>query len=167
MGQEIERKFLVVSDEWRAAQPVRYRQGYLCRKAQSTLRVRMTESATRRQAFFTVKGMMLGISRLEYEYEIPVDDAEAMLAVLCEGPLVEKDRRRVEYGGLVWEVDEFLGDNAGLILAEVELSAPDQAIELPPWVGSEVSHLPRYYNANLSVYPYTQWMEEERMMSDA
>ena len=150
MPLEIERKFLVIGDGWRAgASRQRFCQGYLARADGVTVRVRRTGSF----AYLTIKGEPDGIVRAEFEYAVPVDDAEAMLKALCARPLIEKTRHLVPYGGLVWHVDEFGGDNAGLILAEVELERPDQPVPLPPWVGAEVTHDPRYRNSNLVEAP--------------
>ena len=154
MGQEIERKFLLAGDGWReGAQGVHYRQGYLSTHPDRNVRVRTKgEKAT-----LTVKGRTQGISRLEYEYTIPLDDARGLLDLLCEKPLIEKVRYKVNYAGLEWVIDEFEGENQGLLLAEVELESEDQAVELPPWIGEEVSDDPRYYNANLVENPFTRW----------
>lgn len=153
MAWEIERKFLVVADQWRGQAPgVEYRQGYLCRTKGRTVRVRTAAD----RGFLTIKGEAQGISRPEYEYEIPLVDAEQMLT-LCEGFLVEKVRHRVEFGGWVWEVDEFRGLNTGLIVAEIELPRADATFDLPPWVGTEVTSDPRYANSRLSEIPYTRW----------
>lgn len=154
MGVEIERKFLVKSDAWRAAADggVAYRQGYLCREPGRTVRVRIAGD----QAFLTVKGSASGNRRAEYEYEIPVDDAEEMLA-MCTGTVIEKTRHRVPHAGLVWEVDVFAGDNTGLIVAEVELDSEDQEVPLPEWVGQEVSEDRRYSNSNLCENPFCRW----------
>ncbi len=153
MAQEIERKFLVVDDSWRTgATGVLYRQGYLKSDEQATVRVRVAGD----QAYLTIKGATTGITRLEFEYEIPVADADQLLTHLCSA-LVEKWRYRIPVANHVWEVDEFLGSNAGLVLAEVELSSEDEQIVLPAWVGAEVSHDPRYYNACLATVPYTTW----------
>ena len=107
--------------------------------------------------YLTIKGPSQGYSRLEFEYPIPLPDAQIMLETLCDRPLIEKTRYRIEYQGLIWEVDEFQGDNSGLIIAEVELTDENQVIELPDWLGVEVSQDSRYYNANLVKYPYSQW----------
>jgi CYTH domain-containing protein len=109
------------------------------------------------RAWLTVKGRTVGISRPEYEVQIPVCEALEMLENLCLKPLMEKRRTRLESGGLIWEVDEFLGENAGLIVAEVELTSPDQPVPLPDWVGQEVSGDPRYFNSNLLIHPFTRW----------
>lgn len=152
MAIEIERKFLVVNDTWRAAPAVFYSQGYLNRDKQRTVRVRIAGA----QAFITVKGISQGASRLEFEYEIPVVDAQQLLT-LCEQPLIEKYRRIISHGGFVWEVDEFLGDNLGLVVAEIELPAEVTHFALPDWVGAEVTHDARYFNSNLAQVPYCQW----------
>lgn len=154
MGKEIERKFLVEGDAWRAlAEGTRYRQGYLSTVKERTVRVRTIAD----KAYLTIKGITQGIARTEFEYEIPLADANALLDDLCQRPLIEKDRYKIEHGGLTWEVDEFFGENAGLVLAEVELESEDQAVELPGWVGQEVSDDSRYYNANLIASPYRAW----------
>jgi CYTH domain-containing protein len=146
MPVEIERKFLVLDDGWRGdISGQRYCQGYLARSDGVTVRVRRAGP----RAYLTVKGEPNGIARPEFEYEVPVDDAEAMLAALCARPLIEKTRFLVCYEGLQWHVDEFKGDNAGLVLAEIELEHPDQPVPLPPWVGQEVTHDPRYRNSRL------------------
>jgi adenylate cyclase len=156
MGLEIERKFLVVGDDWRAGREgLACRQGYLSAAIERTVRVRVMGE----QAFLTVKGATQGLSRLEFEYSIPLAEAHAMLDALCLHPLVEKTRYERDYGGMVWEVDEFAGENRGLIVAEVELHAPDQEVDLPPWAGREVSEDPRYLNANLARHPYSEWKE--------
>lgn len=154
MGLEIERKFLVDPEgAWRAAPRTRYRQGYLSTDRDRTVRVRTVGD----QGFLTIKGVTVGATRLEYEYPIPGPDAEQLLSGLCHKPLIEKDRYRLEHQGLAWEVDEFFGDNLGLILAEVELQSEDQAFALPDWVRSEVTGDPRYYNANLIRHPFCSW----------
>lgn len=154
MGKEIERKFLVKGDEWRSGnQGVYTCQGYLLSASDCTIRVRLMGE----QAFLTVKGKSEGISRLEYEYEIPVADAKEILARLCLQPYIEKNRYSVMHAGMKWEIDEFLKDNEGLIVAEVELESEDQQIDLPPWIGDEVSHDQRYSNVNLVKNPYGRW----------
>ena len=154
MGQEIERKFLLKNNSWRDhASGVSYRQGYLSTVKERTVRVRTVGD----KAYLTVKGLPVGITRAEYEYEIPIDDAQSMLDHLCEKPLIEKTRYRLKYAGLIWEIDEFAGANTGLIVAEVELEDEQQAITLPGWVAEEVSDDPRYSNANLVKHPYTNW----------
>lgn len=154
MGTEIERKFLLKTEAWRGPVPgVLYRQGYLCVAEERTVRVRLADG----RGFLTVKGKTQGAARTEYEYAIPADDAAAMLDALAQRPLIEKYRYRIPYAGLVWEVDEFLGENAGLVLAEVELTSETQVFEKPEWVGEEVTDDPRYYNANLVGLPFSRW----------
>jgi len=152
MATEIERKFLVRNDHWRTPSGVRYSQGYLNRDRERTVRVRIAGV----RGFLTIKGRSVGASRAEFEYEIPLADAQALLA-LCDGPLVEKIRHLVPHAGMSWEVDEFLGDNAGLVVAEIELSSEDQAFEHPDWLGEEVTTDPRYYNSSLATHPYRDW----------
>jgi len=154
MGTEIERKFLVTHTTWKqAAHGVRYRQGYLVADGERTVRVRVAGE----RAYVTLKGRTTGISRAEFEYDIPLPDAAQILDALCPKPLIEKTRYRVPHQGLTWEVDEFAGENEGLIVAEVELSDEAQTLELPDWVGAEVTHDRRYTNASLSRYPYRLW----------
>ena len=154
MGREIERKFLVKGDSWRGqAQGKRYRQGYLSTVKERTVRVRTIGD----QGFITVKGISVGASRSEYEYEIPVADANEMLDRLCERPLIEKTRYKIPQDSVVWEVDEFEGDNRGLITAEVELKDENQKVSLPDWIGQEVTGDPRYFNSNLVAKPFTKW----------
>ena len=159
MPLEIERKFLLRGEGWRAlGAGVPYRQGYLSTEPGRSVRVRLV----RDKGYLTIKGMTVGAARAEYEYEIPAADASEMLDKLCERPLIEKTRYRVEHQGFVWEIDEFDGDNAGLIIAEVELDEEDQAIILPDWIGKEVTGDPRYYNASLITNPYTRWSSTGR-----
>jgi len=155
MAQETERKFLVKDDAWREGDPpgLFYRQGYLSRVKERVVRVR----AAGEKGFLTVKGITRGISRAEYEYEIPLQDANHMIEHLCERPLIEKMRYRIPFEGMTWDVDEFLAENLGLVLAEIELSHEGQEIILPPWLGEETSGDPRYYNANLVEHPFRQW----------
>ena len=154
MAKEIERKFLVKGDAWRAlAKGTTYRQGYLNSAKERTVRVRTAED----KAFLTIKGLTLGATRAEYEYAIPFDEGKAMLDALAEKPLIEKKRYKIPSGDLTWEIDEFLGENAGLIVAEVELTSEDQAFDRPAWLGDEVTGDPRYYNANLIKKPFTRW----------
>ena len=154
MGVEIERKFLVVGDGWReGAVGTSYRQGYIRTQGQATVRVRVAGQT----GYLTLKGPTEGLSRLEFEYEIPVTDADQLLKSLCDRPLIEKTRYRIDHQGLLWEIDEFKGDNQGLILAEVELETPDQVINPPPWIGQDVSHDSRYFNAYLAQSPFSSW----------
>jgi adenylate cyclase len=153
-AKEIERNFLVKGDAWRAlAKGTTYRQGYLNSAKERTVRVRTAED----KGFLTIKGLTVGATRAEYEYEIPFDEGKAMLDALAEKPLIEKKRYKFPAGDLMWEIDEFLGDNAGLVVAEVELKSEDQAFERPVWLGDEVTGDPRYYNANLIKKPFTRW----------
>jgi len=153
MPAEIERKFLVVGDTWRGGPAgTRCVQGYLSREPERTVRVRLAGE----KAFLTIKGISRGISRAEFEYAIPVIEAEELLK-LCMRPLIEKTRTVVEYHGKRWEVDEFAGVNAGLVVAEIELKSEDEVFDLPPWVGVEVSADARYYNSSLSERPFTTW----------
>lgn len=155
MAREIERKFLVANDDWRAQVTAteRYRQGYLAGAGKCSIRVRVDGE----RGFLNLKSATLDIVRTEYEYEIPFSDAEDMLAHFCEGLLVEKRRHFVEYGGHTWEVDVFEGENAGLVIAEIELDEVDSAFALPSWAGAEVSDDPRYYNVYLARVPYSRW----------
>lgn len=154
MGQEIERKFLLKNDGWRAlASGTLYRQGYLNSAKERTVRIRTIGE----HAFLTIKGITTGATRAEYEYPIPLEDCNAMLDTLAEKPVIEKKRYKIRQGGLTWEIDEFFGDNAGLIVAEVELQSEGQAFEKPEWLGAEVTADPRYFNSNLVKHPYTKW----------
>jgi adenylate cyclase len=154
MGTEIERKFLVNGLDWKKnVQGTRYRQGYLTLDPERTVRVRTAGDT----GYLTIKGKSNGISRREFEYEIPYDDAAAMLDGLCIHPLIKKNRYRIEYQGLVWEVDEFLGENSGLVIAEIELDREDQPFSTPAWAGREVSDDPRYFNASLVQKPWNTW----------
>jgi CYTH domain-containing protein len=152
MGTEVERKFLVVGKAWKTAPGSLVRQGYLNRDPKRTVRIRVDGE----KAWITVKGITIGATRSEFEYRIPRKDADALLQ-LCEAPLVEKTRRRIKHAGHLWEVDEFYGDNAGLVVAEVELKHECDPVKLPPWIGAEVTHDPRYFNSNLVQHPYRQW----------
>lgn len=154
MGVEIERKFLLRDKCWRPSDGgVLYRQGYLSLDAGRSVRIRIANE----QAWLTIKGKNKGRIREEFEYAIPAQDAMYMLDHLCLKPLIEKTRYRIDVNGLCWEIDEFFGENAGLVLAEVELDDPDQEIPLPDWIGEEVTDDPRYYNASLVKHPYTAW----------
>ncbi|GIZ52572.1 CYTH domain-containing protein [Noviherbaspirillum aridicola] len=154
MGVEIERKFLVRGDAWKTlATGVLLRQGYLSSHPERVVRVRIEGGAAR----LTIKGKSSGASRGEWEYPIPLADAQVFLDTLCERPIIEKYRYRIPCGGLTWEVDEFLGENAGLIVAEIELASEDQAFERPDWVDEEVTHDARYFNSSLLRHPYARW----------
>ncbi len=141
-------------DAWRGlGQAVLLRQGYLSSARERVVRVRIEGE----QAMLTIKGANVGATRGEWEYPIPLADAAELLDGLCEQPLIEKYRHRIEHAGMVWEVDEFLGANAGLVVAEIELASEDQPFEKPDWIGAEVSGDARYYNANLIRHPFSQW----------
>ncbi len=156
MGVEIERKYLVQGTSWKeGAKGVPYRQGYLSSHRERTVRIRTAGD----KGYLTIKGVATGAVRPEYEYAIPHDEAAEMLTALCEQPVIEKIRYKIPFGGLLWEVDEFLGENKGLVVAEVELSDEGQLVTLPPWAGPEVTSDARYYNANLFKNPYSRWME--------
>ena len=152
MASEIERKFLVDGQAWRQPAPLRIRQGYLNRDKERTVRVRIAGE----RAYLTIKGSMQGITRAEFEYPIALADAEQLLP-MCDGPLLEKNRHVLEHAGMTWEVDEFFGDNDGLVVAEIELSSEDQMFERPAWLGVEVTHDRRYLNSNLISQPFKQW----------
>ncbi|MCD6528012.1 MAG: CYTH domain-containing protein [Desulfuromonas sp.] len=155
MGIEIERKFLLKSDQWRQQTKSRSRfvQGYLSTVAERTVRVRVVAE----QGWLTIKGKNDGARRSEYEYPIPVDEALEMLHNLCEQPLIDKWRHLLELDGKLWEIDEFLGDNAGLIVAEIELDDEDERFTRPAWLGDEVTSDPRYFNSSLIATPYGRW----------
>ena len=154
MAIEIEHKFLVKSTDFRSlAKPVLYRQGYLVITDKKVVRVRIAGE----QGFITIKTRVTNLTRKEFEYEIPLADAEIMLSEMCIGSVIEKLRYRVDYQGFIWEVDEFLGDNDGLIVAEIEVATEEQEFTKPDWVGIEVTNEPRYLNAYLSEHPYKLW----------
>lgn len=154
MAIEIERKFLVSSMQWKADvfQEITMRQGYFESAPGATVRVRIEGE----RAVLTIKGATVGLSRAEYEYEIPMGDAREMLDIFCEGRQVEKVRHLVKVGAHTWEVDVFEGANAGLVMAEVELGRADETVELPEWVGKEVSHERRYRNGYLARHPWAE-----------
>ena len=158
MGQEIERKFLVANPSFLTSLSGSHvKQGYIPGKTRSAARIRICDGV----GFLTLKSETRGITRSEFEYEIPLDDAEEMLDILCGRPLIEKTRYLVEWKGHVWEVDVFQGDNEGLIVAEIELATVDQAFAKPPWLGREVSLDARYFNSNLARTPYVNWRDKE------
>ncbi|MFC3562045.1 CYTH domain-containing protein [Pedobacter jamesrossensis] len=155
MGKEIERKFLINLPEWEKfdkPEGKHFRQGYILTNPEKTIRVRKTDTA----AWLTIKGLSVGASRLEYEYEIPLAEAEELLDNFSENEL-EKIRHEITHNGNLWEVDVFLGDNEGLIVAEIELEAEDEAFELPKWIAEEVTHEKKYYNSNLTKHPFKDW----------
>jgi adenylate cyclase len=154
MSQEIERKYLVRLDVWKPTNAgVLYRQGYLSSVEERSVRVRIAGE----HAYLTIKGPTYGITRLEFEYAIPVADAAMMLNLLCQHPLIEKTRHRQPFAGKIWEIDVFHGDNAGLVVAEVEVASESEQFEPPPWLGREVSADPRYLNSSLVNNPYKNW----------
>ena len=154
MGKEIERKFLVFSDRYKEESKGIYcKQGYICSDPKRIVRVRINNQ----KAYITIKGELKGATRPEYEYPIPVNDAEEMLDMLCEKPLIEKARYKVDYKGFLWEIDEFYGENDGLILAEIEIDNESCNFPKPEWVGEEVTQDMRYYNSNLIKNPYKNW----------
>jgi adenylate cyclase len=154
VGVEIERKFLLSGDGWKSlGEPVFFKQGYLSSNKERVVRVRIEGD----RAVLTIKGANKGATRGEWEYEIPVADAIELLDGLCEQPLIEKFRRRIPFAGNVWEVDEFLGVNAGLVVAEIELQSEDQQFDQPDWIGAEVTDDLRYLNSNLIKQPFSTW----------
>ncbi|NKB87102.1 MAG: CYTH domain-containing protein [Acidobacteria bacterium] len=154
---EIERKFLVTSDAWQsnASSATRMRQGYLS-TGSLTVRARVAGD----QAWLTLKGATEGITRVEREYPIPVDEAEHLLEHNVTGAVIDKTRHRVPHGDQEWEVDVFHGDNEGLVVAEIELSAEDETVDIPDWAGAEISHDRRYRNGRLATAPYAGWPDE-------
>lgn len=164
MAREIERKFLVNGDQWKALahKQVHFAQGYLNdinqAGSKSSVRVRVEGDVAK----INIKSLEIGLSRDEYEYDIDLDDAKKMLNDLCVGPVIEKIRYFVTLKSHIWEIDSFLGDNAGLVVAEVELQSETETLELPDWVAQEVTNIPRYYNISLSQKPYREWSEDEK-----
>ena len=157
MAKEIERKFLIKPNAWKPQTAgTKIRQGYLSVIKERVVRVRTKDA----KAFLTIKGVTRGISREEFEYDIPVEDADLLLTNLCEQPLIEKIRYKEDHNGHTWEIDVFFGENEGLIVAEVELTAENETLQLPSWVGEEVSSDQRYYNSNLIQNPYRKWLKK-------
>lgn len=158
MAIEIEHKFLLANDDWRKSvqKSVKFRQGYLSSQPTSSIRVRIAGN----QAWLNIKSATIGTQRLEFEYEIPLDDAEEILRSLCAKPLIEKTRHFVPNDDNLWEIDEFEGDNDGLIIAEIELPEVGKSFTKPRWLGVEVTHELRYYNNNLVSNPYNKWFNE-------
>ena len=154
MAKEIERKYLVRGDSWRGlAEGSVYRQGYIATQEKATVRIRIIGE----KSYLTIKSPSIKYSRLEFEYPIPVEDAQEILETLCERPFIEKIRYKIESGGLVWEIDEFLGDNEGLITAEIELDNETDEFQKPDWLSDEVSDQNKYYNSSLSTHPFKSW----------
>jgi adenylate cyclase len=155
MATEIERKFLLKDDSWQthADQGTPYSQGYLVGSKHASVRVRLEGE----HAFINIKSATIDITRQEFEYEIPVNDANELLETLCEKPLISKTRYHVNYDKHTWEIDVFAGDNEGLVVAEIELKDKDEAFTKPGWLGEEVSDDIRYYNVNLVKHPFKDW----------
>ncbi len=154
MALEIERKFLVAAEGWRGGQHgVHCLQGYLDPEADPVVRLRLAEG----RGFLALKAARAGLERREFEYEIPASEARLMLELFCRRPLIEKIRHLVEFRGSTWEIDEFLGENQGLLIAEIELSSAGQDFARPPWLGREVTGERRYYNADLVERPFSKW----------
>ena len=160
MGVEIERKFLVLSDDWKplVVESVSCKQGYVPVFGKRVIRVRLIGD----RGFLTLKGPRQGIIRDEFEYEIPFDEAEQLLDTFCDLGPIEKTRHHLDFGGLGWEIDEFKGANEGLVLAEVELESEEQEIVLPPWVGKDVSKEERFFNACLAKHPIQDWSPKKQ-----
>ena len=157
MGIEIERKFLVHKDKWDSlTKPKKdfYRQGYLFSDSNKTIRVRQTND----KGYITIKGASIGISRPEFEYEIPMQDAEVLLNKFTISELI-KVRYKILFKNKVWEIDEFLGDNLGLIVAEIELEHENEQFEMPDWIANEVTGINKYYNSILAIFPFSKWKE--------
>ncbi len=154
MGVEIERKYLVLSDEYKTLDSGElFRQGYLNSNKARVVRIRVRED----KAYITIKSLPKDLIRDEFEYDIPVNEAVYLLENICEQPIIEKTRYKIKFRDHLWEVDEFHGENNGLVVAEIELENVDEPFAIPPWVGDEVSHDWRYFNSNLLSNPYSKW----------
>ncbi|MBN1637993.1 MAG: CYTH domain-containing protein [Ignavibacteriales bacterium] len=154
MSIEIERKFLVKSDEWKSLGKGQfYRQGYLSTMPGRIVRIRTTG----KKSYLTIKGLVVGLTRNEFEYEVPIEEAKFIIENLCEKPIIEKYRTKIKIDDVIWEVDEFLGENEGLVIAEIELKSEEQKINIPNWIGEEVTGDFRYSNSNLIKNPFTKW----------
>ncbi|MGR9051474.1 MAG: CYTH domain-containing protein [Gammaproteobacteria bacterium] len=155
MATEIEHKFLLANDNWRplVSRSSKYRQGYLSSEPTSSIRVRISDD----KAWLNIKSATIGTHRMEFEYEIPIHDADEIITLLCRKPLIEKIRHFVYVDNHLWEIDEFEGENQGLIVAEIELHEVGEPFTRPDWLGAEVTHDLRFYNNNLSRYPYKEW----------
>jgi CYTH domain-containing protein len=154
MALEIERKFRVVNNSWREhSRAVRVTQAYICNQPEKTIRLRIINE----EAFLTIKSENTGLVRSEFEYPVLLADAEEMIRLFCAGQMINKTRHLLTCKGKLWEVDEFHGYNQGLVIAEVELEHADEKVELPDWIGEEVTGDPRYYNVNLVSHPYSKW----------
>lgn len=156
MAVEIEKKFLLLNDDWKQDTTSEiYFQGYLYSGMGKTVRVRIAGE----NSYLTIKGKHSGISRMEFEYPIPIEDARILLEKLCEKPIIHKKRHLKKHGGFLWEIDEFYGENEGLVMAEIELESEDQDFPKPDWLGKEVTHDGRFYNASLRRNPYMNWKD--------
>jgi len=154
MAKEIERKYLVKLDTWKPeGEGIHFKQGYLNSQKERVVRVRIEGT----KAKLTIKGLTTGVTRSEFEYLVPVEDAAILLDNLCEQPLIDKHRHKETHFGKTWEIDVFHGENEGLVVAEIELGSEDEQITLPDWVGAEVSSDPRYFNSNLLKQPFKSW----------
>ncbi len=153
---EIERKFLVINNKYKSGKPHRILQGYICSENDRVVRIRIKDN----KAYLTIKNATIGFARNEYEYEIPLTDAEAMLRNTCQQPIIEKTRYILEHNGHTWEVDEFHGDNDGLVVAEIELENKDDVFDYPDFIGEEVTGNAHYYNACLFKKPYKMWNDK-------
>lgn len=155
MAIEIERKFLLANEDWRQAvdKSVYYKQGYLSSQPTASIRVRISDE----EAWLNIKSATIGVQRLEFEYNIPLQDAENIISLLCKKPIIEKTRHFVHFDDELWEIDEFVGDNEGLVVAEIELPDADKLFSKPSWLGHEVTFDLRYYNNNLVQNPYKNW----------
>ena len=160
MATEIEHKYLVINDEYRngSTSATYFRQGYLSTDPACTVRVRIAGE----RAVLTIKGTTQNAARPEFEVALDIDMAQSMLNTFCQSPIIEKTRYIYPYAGHTWEVDCFHGDNQGLVMAEIELTHPDESYDFPPFIGRQVTHLPRYYNACLATHPYSQWSDTEK-----
>jgi len=162
LAKEIERKFLVTSKDFlHNLEPTFYQQGYIPTCDNTTVRLRVIGD----KAFLTIKGENQGITRLEFEYEIPLEDAKQMMNAVCSKPMIEKFRYICQVGNTRWEVDRFVGDNDGLVVAEVELNSESQEFDHPDWLGREVSGDAKYYNSQLVKHPYSKWTTAEKLKS--
>lgn len=157
VAKEIERKFVVNKDLWKPADGgTHFKQGYLNAQKERVVRVRIEGE----RAKLTIKGVTTGVTRSEFEYPLPVEDAAILLDNLCEQPLIDKHRYKETIGGKVWEIDVFHGQNEGLVVAEIELASEDEGFELPAWAVKEVSSDPRYFNSNLLKQPFSTWKND-------
>lgn len=157
MAKEIERKFLVNDNSYKkVCMGILYKQGYLNSNPERTVRVRIADN----KGFLTIKDRAIGLTRSEFEYEIPYEDAQQILQDICEKPIIEKTRYKYDYMGYIWEIDEFHGENEGLVIAEIELNNENESFSLPEWVGEEVTHDCRYFNSYLIKNPFQNWSKK-------